>query len=106
MTSLNYIIEKDDYHIKDYGIWVDVFPYDEVPDPDTKEAERFHKKFSPEAVKTYCTVGGTPHLDGDYTVFGEVVEGMEVVDRIASTKTGAMDRPIEDVRIVSMKILK
>lgn len=69
-------------------------------------AERFHKKFSPEAVKTYCTVGGTPHLDGDYTVFGEVVEGMEVVDRIASTKTGAMDRPIEDVRIVSMKILK
>ena len=35
-----YIIERDDYHIKDYGVWVDVFPYDEVPDPDTKEAER------------------------------------------------------------------
>ena len=41
-----YIIERDDYHIKDYGVWVDVFPYDEVPDPDTKEAERFHKKYN------------------------------------------------------------
>ena len=41
-----YIVEREDYHIKNYGIWVDVFPYDEVPDPNTKEAERFHKKYN------------------------------------------------------------
>ena len=46
IASDTYIIERDDYHIKDYGIWVDVFPYDEVPDPNTKEAERFHKKYN------------------------------------------------------------
>jgi peptidylprolyl isomerase len=54
----------------------------------------------------YSTIGGTPHLDGEYTVFGEVVEGMDVVDRIAEVKTGKMDRPEKDVRILSVKVLK
>ncbi|MBQ0130527.1 MAG: peptidylprolyl isomerase [bacterium] len=47
--------------------------------------------------QAYKTVGGTPHLDGDYTVFGEVIEGMDVVDKIATVKTGRMDAPIEAV---------
>lgn len=54
----------------------------------------------------YMTVGGTPHLDGSYTVFGEVVEGMEVVDAIQRVKTDANDRPIEDVRILKMTVVE
>lgn len=47
--------------------------------------------------KTYATLGGTPHLDGAYTVFGEVVSGFDVIDKIASVKTGPGDKPLEDV---------
>lgn len=56
-------------------------------------------QFTPEQLKAYTTVGGTPHLDGEYTVFGEVVEGMEVVEAIGRVKTARDDRPLEDVRI-------
>lgn len=56
--------------------------------------------------KAYTTVGGTPHLDGGYTVFGEVLEGMDVVDRIQRVERDANDRPLEDVRIVKATILK
>lgn len=53
--------------------------------------------FTQEAVETYTTLGGTPHLDGSYTVFGEIVLGLEILDRIASVKTDSYNRPIEDV---------
>lgn len=56
-------------------------------------------KFTPEQVKAYTTVGGTPHLDGEYTVFGEVVEGMEVVDAIQKVKKDRGDRPVEDIKM-------
>lgn len=56
--------------------------------------------------QTYKTIGGTPHLDGDYTVFGEVIEGLEVVDMIASVETGNMDVPIKPVIINSVTIEK
>jgi peptidylprolyl isomerase len=56
-------------------------------------------KFSEHQVKAYTSVGGTPHLDGTYTVFGEVVEGIEVVEKIASVKTDKRDRPIKDVHM-------
>ena len=48
-------------------------------------------------IETYKTIGGTPHLDGEYTVFGEVVEGLDVIDKIASVKTDYMDVPVEPV---------
>lgn len=56
--------------------------------------------------EAYTTVGGTPHLDGGYTVFGEVLEGMDVVDRIQRVQRDANDRPLEDVRIIKTTILK
>jgi|688.fasta_scaffold19327_3 peptidyl-prolyl cis-trans isomerase B (cyclophilin B) len=62
--------------------------------------------YSEQAKKDYKTIGGTPHLDNGYTVFGQVVEGQEVVDAIAMTPRNTSDRPNENVRILSMKIRK
>ena len=59
--------------------------------------QRTGKTFTKEQAEVYATVGGTPFLDGDYTVFGEVVEGLEVVDKIAAVQCGAQDRPVTDV---------
>ncbi len=56
-------------------------------------------KFSPEQIEIYTTIGGTPHLDGDYTVFGEVIEGLDVVDKIAAVNTDNADRPLKDIRM-------
>ncbi len=61
--------------------------------------QRMGKSFTAEEAEVYATLGGTPFLDGDYTVFGEVVEGMEVIDKIAAVPCGPMDRPIEDVKM-------
>ena len=54
----------------------------------------------------YKTIGGAPFLDGAYTVFGEVIEGMDVVDAIANTATDLADKPLQDIRIIKVKILK
>ena len=54
----------------------------------------------------YKTFGGTPHLDGAYTVFGELIKGFDVLDKLNAVKTGANDRPEEPVRIISMSIIK
>lgn len=61
---------------------------------------------SPEQKKAYSTVGGTPHLDSQYTVFGEVVSGMDVVEKIEKSQTNSQDRPLDDIRIISMKVVK
>ena len=54
-------------------------------------------KFTEEEKKVYTTIGGTPHLDGGYTVFGEVLTGYDVIEKIASVKTDRNDRPLEPV---------
>lgn len=59
-----------------------------------------------EQVSDYTTIGGTPHLDGQYTVFGEVLEGMETVEKIQKAETDGRDRPVEDIRIISIKVEK
>lgn len=56
-------------------------------------------KFSNEQRDIYTTIGGYPSLDGEYSVFGEVVDGMEVVDKIASLETDKSDRPLQDVKM-------
>ena len=59
----------------------------------------------PDSVReAYRTVGGTPHLDGQYTVFGRVVEGLETVEAIQRTPTDSLDRPATDVRILSARV--
>lgn len=63
-------------------------------------------QFTQAQINTYTTVGGAPHLDGDYTVFGEVTRGMEVVDEIAAVKTYGVDRPVDDIRILRIEIVK
>lgn len=61
-------------------------------------------RFTPEQIKAYSTIGGAPHLDGSYTVFGEVTEGIEVVNNIEIAKTNRADRPIENIRILKASI--
>lgn len=66
----------------------------------------FEKYTIPEPHRqVYKTLGGTPHLDQNYTVFGEVISGLEVVDAIAAVETNPQDRPIDEVRILSMRVI-
>ena len=68
-------------------------------------AQRSGVAYNDEQIEIYTKIGGTPHLDGGYTVFGEVVDGFDVIDKIAAVKTGGMDKPVEDVSM-SIEILK
>ena len=76
---------------------------------DSLENNRLKRKIPVDQRKVYTTLGGVPHLDQNYTVFGEVVKGIEVVDLIAAVPTskGAdKDRPLEDVKIIKAKLVK
>ena len=66
---------------------------------------RSGKKYTEEQTKAYRTIGGTPHLDGAYTVFGEVVKGLEVIELIANQKRDKNNRPLKDLE-VSIRIIK
>lgn len=71
-----------------------------------KNARRDTKiEYTEEQYKTYETVGGTPHLDMDYTVFGEVIEGLDVLDKIAAVEKDKRDRPLVDIKM-TIKIVK
>jgi peptidyl-prolyl cis-trans isomerase B (cyclophilin B) len=60
----------------------------------------------PEAHReVYKTIGGTPHLDQNYTVFGEVIKGLEIVDTIAASETNSLNRPLDNVRILTVRVL-
>lgn len=68
--------------------------------------QRNGMKYTPEQREIYKTIGGTPHLDNNYTVYGEVVEGLEMVDKIADISKGPNDRPVEDVRMTVRELKK
>ncbi|MCR5657948.1 MAG: peptidylprolyl isomerase [Bacteroidales bacterium] len=85
-----------------YIVWGKTFD-DEGLDNVQKRIDNYTNgrvKLTPEMREVYKTVGGTPHLDGQYTIFGEVVSGLDVVDAIQQVTTDTNDRPIEDVRII------
>jgi peptidyl-prolyl cis-trans isomerase B (cyclophilin B) len=76
---------------------------------DSVETYRLKRKLPDAHRQVYLTAGGAPHLDQNYTVFGEVVDGMEVVDHIASTQTSGRqggDRPLRDIRITGVRLVK
>jgi cyclophilin family peptidyl-prolyl cis-trans isomerase len=63
-------------------------------------------KFSDEQRNAYKTIGGTPRLDGSYTVFGEVTEGLDIIDRMANVPTDGNDKPVNDIKIIKIKITR
>jgi peptidyl-prolyl cis-trans isomerase B (cyclophilin B) len=76
---------------------------------DNLETNRLKHKIPAEQRDVYKSIGGTPHLDQGYTVFGEIVKGMEALDKIAAVETSKgidRDRPLQDVRIINMKLVK
>ena len=78
--------------------------FKKLGDENAREVEA-HGEYTSEQYKIYETIGGTPHLDMEYTIFGEVVEGLDVLDKIAAVKTGRGNRPKEDV-VMTIKIVK
>ena len=72
---------------------------EQIPEFEGYEIPEAHRE-------VYRTLGGTPHLDQNYTVFGEVISGLEVVDSIAAVATNPLDRPIEDVRILKAEVVQ
>jgi cyclophilin family peptidyl-prolyl cis-trans isomerase len=65
----------------------------------SNQERKFKFQYSAEQKALYKEIGGTPNLDMDYTVFGEVIEGLEIIDKIAAVQTASGDRPLEDVKM-------
>ena len=72
---------------------------------DDIEKETGHT-FTAQQRQVYKTVGGAPHIDGTYTIFGEVLEGMEVADKISRVEVNSDFRPLEDIRVRKIRIIK
>lgn len=93
-----------------YRMAKDTAAFEALQDKIISEAKRIYSKnpfeYSEEQIETYSTVGGTPHLDGDYTVYGEVIEGMDVVAKIEKVSTDYNDRPETDIKIIEVEVLE
>lgn len=89
-----------------YIVWGKIFDEQGLDNVQKRLDERTggRVKLTTEMRQVYKTVGGTPHLDGQYTVFGEVVSGLDVVDAIQQVPTDRNDRPLDDVRIIRARL--
>ena len=90
-----------------YIVWGKVYTKEQLESYMEWYKQRAGKELNvtPEQFEAYTTVGGTPHLDGGYTVFGEVVKGLEVIETIQNVKCDGNDRPLRDVRIIKMELI-
>ena len=90
-----------------YIVWGRVYTREQL-----EQMQDFYRRrgneltLSPAQIETYTTIGGTPHLDGGYTVFGEVVQGLDVVEKIQNVPCDANDRPLQDIRIIKVEFIK
>lgn len=91
-----------------YIVWGKVYTKEQLESFKEYYARRTGRELviTPEQETAYTTVGGTPHLDGEYTVFGEVIAGLDVVESIQRVECDVNDRPLEDVRILKTEIIK
>lgn len=105
------------YHLARYELMLENPELSKIENGDllnAKARERAEKQYaeqgkvtiSPERREVYKTIGGTPHLDGTVTIFGELVEGQDIVEKITLMKTDEMDRPLSDVVILSTEVFK
>lgn len=88
-----------------YIVWGKSYTQEELNSLSERMKELGMGEITQEQKEIYTTVGGTPFLDGQYTVFGEITKGFDVIDKIQNVETDANDRPIDNVRILSVKII-
>ena len=97
LSKLYSLNTRDDFNKKLFSL---------VPRIERETGIKITKDVAPAMIKAYTSIGGVPFLDGDYTVFGEVIKGIDVIDKIVSVKKDGANRPLEDVRMfVSVKEL-
>ena len=89
-----------------YIVWGKEYTPEQIDALSQRMQEVGMGEITDEQKNLYTTVGGTPFLDGQYTVFGEITKGLEIVDKIQNVATDQFDRPLEDVRILSIRIVE
>ena len=99
--------EKYNYHVQksrddstyNFGEALNKLVFDSKPIIEKEFGPQIDPGYSEKQKEVYRTIGGVPHLDEEYTVFGQVVEGLDVIDKIAAQETNYRDQPLEEIRM-------